>query len=263
MTDGGAEVAFTTDALVLGRTAVGESDVIVTLFTRSHGRVGAVARGARRSKRRFAAGLEMLTVLAATLGRRRRGAELWSLEGTELVEDHRALASDPIMLGHASYALELVRELAPPEAVEPALLDLVVELWRALGAGPSPSLLRAFELTLCAQLGSAVVLDHCAACEAHELGAGAVFDPARGGVVCGACAARSTGLGVRPLDDEARAYLQQLADVPLIDARAVDAAPDVRVRGRDAMLSIVLHLVGHPLATLAYVTQVHGGLRRG
>ncbi len=249
-----------TDAVILRRTPVGESDLIVALFTRDHGRVSAVARGARRSRKRFPAGLEMLAVLAVTLGRRRRGSELWSLDGAELVDDHRGLALDPIGLGHASYALELVRELAPPEAPDPGLLDHVVELWRALAAGPSPALLRGFELALCAELGSAVVLDACAACGAHQLGVGAVFDPARGGVVCGACAARSTGLGVRPLDEDVRAYLRAVAAVPLAAAPQIAVAPDVRLGARDAMLGVITHLVGHPLTTLEFVTQVHGGL---
>lgn len=249
-----------TDAVIVRRTPVGESDLIVALFTREYGRVSAVARGARRSRRRFPAGLEMLAVLSVTLGRRRRGSELYGLEEAELIDDHRALALDPIALGHASYALELVRELAPPEAPDPGLLDCVVALWRALAAGPAPALLRAFELAVCAELGSAVVLDACAACGADVLGVGAVFDPARGGAVCGACAARSTGLGVRPLDEDVRAYLRAVAAGPIAAARAIEVAPDVRIGARDAMLAVVTHLVGHPLTTLEFVTQVHGGL---
>lgn len=262
MTDGGADAALVTEAVVLGRTAVAESDLIVTLFTRSLGRVGAVARGARRSKRRFASGLEMLTVMSVTLGRRRRGAELWSLDDATVIDDHRGLASDPIVLGHASYALELVRELAPPEAADPAILELVVALWRGLAPGPSPALLRRFELALCEAVGSAVALDHCAACGRVDLGAHAVFDPGRGGVVCAACAARSTGLGVRPLDLDARTYLQALAAVELDEARAIDASAEARTAARDAMLAVVTHLIGHAPATLSYVAQVHGGLRR-
>ncbi|MEZ4401971.1 MAG: DNA repair protein RecO [Kofleriaceae bacterium] len=263
MTDGGAEPGFRSEAILLRRTQVGESDLVVQLFTRSHGRVSAVARGARRSKRRFGPGLEHLTVLEVELTRRRRGAELWSLDGATLVDDHRGLASDPILVGHASYALELVRELAPPEVVDPELLDLVVELWRCLRLGPSPSLLRGFELALCRALGSEVALAQCAACGRDDLEFGTVFDPSRGGVICATCAARSTGLGVRPLPPGARAHLVALAAASLADARDLECATEDRVAARDAMLATVTHLVGHPLVTLDYVTQVHGALRRG
>lgn len=258
-----SDAASTTLGVVLRSTPVGESDLVVQLFTRDRGRLSAVARGARRSRRRFGGGLEPLVLLSIDLGRRRRGSDLWSLDAIEAREDHRALAADPIVLGHASYGLELVRELAPPEVPEPALLALVIALWRALAGGPSPALLRAFELTLCRVLGSEVALERCAACGSEDLAVGAIFDPVRGGAVCARCAPLSKNLGVRPLPDAARRHLVALAEAPLDAARDLEAEdPDTRVAARDAMLAFVGHLVGRPLATLGFVTQVHASLRR-
>ncbi|MBE7450342.1 MAG: DNA repair protein RecO [Kofleriaceae bacterium] len=251
-----------TDGVVLRTTAVGESDLVVALFTRELGRVSAIARGARSSRRRFAGGLGLLVHSELALARRARGAELWSLEGATAIVDHGGLAADPVVLGHASYALELVRELAPPEAPDPVVLGLVLELWAALAAGPSPSLLRAFELALCDELGSAVALDRCAACSrGDDLDRGAVFDPVRGGAVCGACAPGSRGLGVRPLSPEVRRYLAAAATTPLAEAAALIVADDDRAAARDLMLGFVGHLVGKPLRSVAFVAQVHAGLR--
>ncbi|HVV81911.1 MAG TPA: DNA repair protein RecO, partial [Kofleriaceae bacterium] len=181
-----------TDAVVVRATPVGESDLVLGLYTRALGRVSAIARGARSSRRRFAGALGTLVVSDVTLTRRTRSGELYNLDQATPREDHAALGGDPIALGHASYGLELVRELTPAEVPEPAILDLLVELWRQLAAGPSPSLLRGFELRLCALLGSDIALDQCAAChDAHRLDDGAVFDPTRGGVLCRACAVAS------------------------------------------------------------------------
>lgn len=257
-----SDAASATLGVVLRVTPVGESDLVVQLFTRDHGRVSAFARGARRSRKRFGGGLEPLVLLAIDLGRRRRGAELWSLDAIEAREDHRALASDPIVLGHAAYGLELVRELAPPEVPEPALLALVVALWRALADGPSPAVLRAFELALCRVLGSEVALETCAACGSADLELHAVFDPVRGGAVCQRCAPNSKNLGVRPLPDPARRHLLAVAHATLEGARALELDDETRVAARDAMLSFVGHLVGRPLQTLGFVTQVHASLRR-
>jgi DNA repair protein RecO (recombination protein O) len=252
-----------TDAVVVRATPVGESDLVVGLYTRSLGRVSAVARGARSSRRRFAGALGTLVVIDVELSRRARASELWNLEQATAREDCSALAADPIGLGHASYGVELVRELTPLEVPEPAILDLLVELWRQLAAGPSPSLLRGFELRLCALLGSDIALDHCAAChDADRLDDGAVFDPTRGGVLCRACAVGSRGPGVRPLPGSARHYLQAVARAPLGGARALDAADDDRIAAREAVLGFVGHLVGRPLRTIAYVSQVHAALRR-
>jgi DNA repair protein RecO (recombination protein O) len=253
----------TTDAVVVRATAVGESDLVLGLYTRALGRVSAIARGARSSRRRFAGALGTMVVSDVALSRRTRGGELWNLDAATPREDCSAIAADPIGLGHASYGIELVRELTPAEVPEPAILDLLVELWRQLAAGPSPSLLRGFELRLCALLGSDISLDQCAAChDADRLDDGAVFDPTRGGVLCRVCAVASRGPGVRPLPGAARHYLQTIARVPLGGARELDQHDDDRIAARDAVLAFVGHLVGRPLRTIAYVAQVHAALRR-
>lgn len=256
------EPELVTRAAVVARTAIGESDLVVSLYTEARGRLGAVARAARRSRRRFAGGIEPLVVYRVAL-RPRRGAELWSLEHADVEEDHRALAADPIAMGHGAYGCELVRGLAPPESPDPALLELLVELWRALAAGPSPALLRAFELALCRAVGSDVAIDACAACGGDVTDGRAVWDPSRGGAVCAGCAATSTGLGVRPLAEATRQHLAAAAATTLARARDLDdgAAP-VRVAARDCMLAIVTHLLGHPPQTLDYLSQLHGGMRR-
>lgn len=254
--------AHTTDGVILRATPVGESDLVVALFTRELGRVSAIARGARSSRRRFGGALGVLVHSELALGRRARGSELWSLERATAIADHAALGNDPVVLGHASYGLELVRELTPAEAPEPGALELLLGLWRALAPGPSPSVLRAFELALCELLGHGVALDRCAACGGNDaLDAGAVFDPARGGAVCGGCAPTSRGAGVRPLPASVRAYLCAAAAAPLADAAALVVADDDRAAARDLMLGFVGHLVGKPLRSVAFVAQVHAGLR--
>jgi DNA repair protein RecO (recombination protein O) len=251
-----------TDGVVLRATPVGESDLVVAMFTREHGRVSAIARGARSSRRRFGGALGVLVHSELAFGRRARGSELWSLERATAITDHTALGNDPVCLGHASYGLELVREMTPAEVPEPGALDLLLALWTALAPGPSPSVLRAFELALCELLGHGVALDRCAGCGRDDsLDTGAVFDPSRGGAVCGACAPGSRGVGVRPLQAAVRAYLCAAASVPLSGAAALPVADDDRATARDLMLGFVGHIVGKPLRSVAFVAQVHAGLR--
>ena len=135
-------------------------------------------------------------------------------------------------------------------------------MWRALAGGASPSLLRAFELTLCERLGSGVSLERCCACgRLDDLDAGAVFDPVRGGVVCRGCAPTCRGLGVRPMSAAVRRYLCTAAAAGLDDASAIEVADDDRAQARDLMLGFVGHLVGKPLRSVAFVAQVHASLR--
>lgn len=249
------------DAIVLRTTPVGEADLMLMFYTRDHGRVSAFARSARNSRRRFGGALGILVMSEIALGRRSKASELWTVERATVVVDHSGLATDPIVLGHASYALELVRELTPESTPDPDILELVLALWRALAHGPSPVALRGFELRLSALLGSAVALDRCVGCGGDRaLDHGAVFDPPRGGVVCVRCAPTSRGPGVRPFPVGARRYLREIAASPL--GVEIEAADDDRGAARDAMLAFMGHLVGKPLRTVSFVANVHASLRR-
>ncbi|MGN6107064.1 MAG: DNA repair protein RecO [Kofleriaceae bacterium] len=247
--------------VVLRTTPLRESDLLVTLYTDAHGRVSAVARGARKSQRRFAGTLSLLVLGRYQLGRRPRG-DLWSLDGGELVREWTRLASDVVAVAHASYVAELVGSLLPPESPDPHALEVIVALWDVLAeGGPSPGALRAVELALLDLAGHRPALEACAACGEPDLEHGAVFDPGRGGAVCRRCAARSRAAGVRQLEPSTRAYLQAVLalDTPAA-ARAVDTdprfAPADRTAGRDALVSMIGGLVGRPLRSLEYLAKL-------
>jgi DNA repair protein RecO (recombination protein O) len=247
--------------VVLKTTALRESDLLVTLYTETHGRVAAVARGARKSQRRFAGALQLLVLGRYQLGRRPRG-ELWGLEGGEVVREWTQLAADVYAVAHASYLAELVAELLPAEAPDPHVLEIVVALWDSLAeGGPSPGALRAVELELLELAGHQPALHGCAACGATDLATAAVFDPWRGGAVCRRCAATSRGAGVRPIDPGALGYLRAAAAATTLGAaRALDVdpafSPADRAAGRDAMLAMVGGLVARPLKSLTYIAKL-------
>ena len=253
--------------VVLRTTPLRESDLLVVLYTDTHGRVSAVARGARRSQRRFAGALSLLVLGRYQLGRRPRG-ELWALESADVVREWTQLSTDVVAVAHASYIAELVGALLPAEVPEPHALEVIVALWETLAAGgPSPGALRAVELALLELAGHRPALEHCAACGSTELASGAVFDPLRGGAICRTCAAQSRNPGIRPFEPATRAYLGAVRelDTPLA-ARAVDQDPRFttadRTAGRDAMVAMVGSLVGKPLRSLEYLAKLGASGRR-
>ncbi len=253
--------------VVLKTTPLRESDLLVTLYTESHGRVAAVARGARKSQRRFAGALQLLVLGKYQLGRRPRG-ELWGLESAEVVREWNQLASDVYAVAHASYVAELVGALLPAEAPDPHVLDLMVALWESLAeGGPSPAALRMVELELFDLAGHRPALDACAACGARDLDQGAVFDPSRGGVICKRCAASSRGPNIRPIDPATLGYLRAVAAAGSpAAARALDTDPAFqpgdRTAGRDAMVAMAQNLVGKPLKSLEYIAKLGAAGRR-
>src|SRR5262245_52736465 len=125
-----------TPAVVLRTVDYGEADRVVTLLCKDGGKLGALARGARKSTKRFGAALALFGVGEATLVER-AGAELWTLESFHGARGFPRIMADVAKVAHGGYACELVRELAPPRQAEPELFALLVTLLDLLDGAPA------------------------------------------------------------------------------------------------------------------------------
>jgi DNA repair protein RecO (recombination protein O) len=246
--------------LVLRTTPYRERDLVIALFTAGHGRITALARGARGSRKRFGGALGTLVLSRFAVRPPARG-DMWSLDHADPVRDWIGLGADLATFAHASYAIELLRELVPAEQPDPRILGLVVGLLDNLVVhGASPAALRTFELAVLAEIGSAPVLEACVACGLADTIdiPGAVFDPGRGGVVCAACAPSSRGAGIRHLGPTARRYLAAAAGLEPGDAVGLDADldPADRIAARDAVLAMIANLLGHGLHSVDFIAKL-------
>ncbi len=179
------------EALILGAVAYGESDKVVTLLCREHGKLSAFAPGARKSKRRFAGALEPGTRLRARLLEGR--GETLRLEGVDVMDGFGGIRESLESISHAMYALELVRELVRErEAATGLYLALTDYLGRVHREGANAARLVAFELEVLSLGGFRPVFERCVAC-GGLLSSRVSFDAARGGTVCGACSSKGFG----------------------------------------------------------------------
>jgi DNA repair protein RecO (recombination protein O) len=180
-------VPYDTEALLVRSVDYGESDRIVTLLTRTQGKLGAIARGARRSKRRFAGALHRVPAFRATLWSRPR-TDLALLREAELIRPFPAVPGDPVRYAHAAVATELIRELTPSGEADERPFSLLVGYLETLdGQGPSLRLLAEVVLSALTLAGVAPALERCAACGRKAPPASAArFDTLRG-IVCTAC----------------------------------------------------------------------------
>jgi DNA repair protein RecO (recombination protein O) len=253
--------SFVTDAILLRAVTTGEADRVVTLLSRDHGKITAVAKSAQKSRARFGAALAPFVVGEATL-RERRGSELCGLDRFDARKDYGRLASDPVRFAHASYGTELARELSPPRHADPVVFELLEELYAVVAdAPPASDTLRAYELRLLGALGLRPELDRCLSCgaDAPELldEPGALLDPGLGGLRCARCAPAARSAGVRPLPAAARRRLVELQAVALAEAARVPPLPsELGARAREAMHALLhAHLPGK-LRSLEFIAKL-------
>jgi len=132
-----------------------ESSSLLEIFSRSHGRVGLVARGARGARSRFKGVLQPFRPLLLSWNQK---TELGTLTGADQVASPPALAGEPLFCG--LYANELLMRFLQRADPHPELFDGYRELLGGLSAGmATQGLLRLFERRLLAAAGFGLQLD--------------------------------------------------------------------------------------------------------
>jgi DNA repair protein RecO (recombination protein O) len=104
---------FETEGLILKTYSLAEADKIVIFFTKEHGLIRGVAKGAKRLKSRFGGGLEPFTVINLSFFQKEE-RELVAISNIELIKSYFSKAGNPEFLQKFSYLFELLFEFAPP-----------------------------------------------------------------------------------------------------------------------------------------------------
>lgn len=178
-------------ALLLRRVEYGESDLVLTLLTDSMGRVSALARGARKSVKRFGGVLEPMHTLRVSYDDR-SGAELVVLREAKLERARPFLITSLERMQAAGQALNWVRKAAPPRTPEPEVWAKMQSFLDHLSNPEDTASVRArlaaTGLQLLAAFGWGIDFERCVSCgKAPAPGQPAAIDAARGGLLCRDC----------------------------------------------------------------------------
>lgn len=180
-------------AIVLRSWAYGESDKIVSFLTRDFGKIRGIAKGAKRSRKRFLNVLEPFTLVQLRFQERPHSA-LAFVHSCDWVYVFREIARDLAKIAHASYLVEITDELTRDGDDSLSLFEHLRSGLRFLeGNAPAPEFLTAFELTLLRLAGFQPILDQCQRCgrapgrDGDQWNVRWGFSPADGGVLCRDC----------------------------------------------------------------------------
>lgn len=201
-------------AIVLRTYDYGESDRIVSLYTKDFGRLHAIAKGAKRSRKRFGSGLEPFTHIDAFFAdRENRG--LARLEQCQIIAAFHEIAEDVRRAVCGNYLLELVDTLTPERERHAAVFSLLLFFITLLTRNEfREELLRFFELRLFSLLGYQPQFIRCVGCgEPFHVRHCYKFSVQRGGIVCPVCQGRIDDLV--PISNGTIRLFQQAAQIEL------------------------------------------------
>jgi DNA repair protein RecO (recombination protein O) len=205
-----------TEAIVLRSIRYGEADRILHLYTPRHGRISAIAKGARRSRSRFGARLEPFFHVRVVLHGGR--SDLYTVTSVDTVAVHGALRDHASTLDAAARACDAVTRLFETSEPHGEVFTLLANELALLSSSPEharPGNGLAFRMKLLLAAGIVPQLAACAACgESEHLRA---FSASAGGVVCSSCEAAAF-----PLEEESYRFLVGALGRPL--AQAPDAS---------------------------------------
>jgi DNA repair protein RecO (recombination protein O) len=231
-----------------------ETSVVVTLFTRELGKVGALAKGARRLKSPLQGGLDLLGVSDIVVLHKASEALDLVTEAAP-VERFESLRRDLAALYAGYYIAELLSDLTDLHDPHPKLFDAATITLRHLGDPTlrSRRLLR-FELACLRELGHMPALDSCAHCGTAVTawrGADMVaFGLATGGVLCPDC--RPGQPHVATLSGPTLDAIRTLAS-PGGGWRDLDPSPSALAPVRTTLGHVLSHLLGRRPRLLPYL----------
>lgn len=231
-------------ALVLRVLDFSETSSIVTMFTREFGKIGALAKGARRPKGPFESALDLLAISRIVFIAKSSDA-LDLLTEAKLERRYRGADRGLSCLYAGYYVAELLNELTDLGDPHPELYDAAdAALAEFCAGGRIATVLLRFELTALRLLGHLPSLAACSECGLSVPTTGKVsFGLLTGGVLCTACRA---GRGqVVNVPASAIHTLAQLADPTPDNWREILLDQPAHLELRELMNRYISHLLGH------------------
>lgn len=237
------------EGICLRWSSYAETSQIVTLFTREHGRVRAIVKGAKRAKGRFSGGLDLLQRGQVQFAAPGGEGSLSSLRSFELEEAFAGLRGGLARLHAAEYGAYLTAAFTEDYDPHPSLYEALGDFLRGLERGErEAALLAGYELRVLEEAGLMPVWEKCAGCGGKlDTQRAIYFSSQLGGTACGGC--EGALMDKFEVKRGALALLQEPERLAEATSRDLLAARDVLARHERELL-------GKEPRIMSYVNEV-------
>lgn len=175
---------YKTQGIIIRRRNFGEADRILTIFTRDHGKISAIAKGVRKPLSRLGGHLELFYTVNLILA---EGKNFDTITGSEVIEDFSSLRQNLTLTGQAYYMAEIVDKLTGESLESKVIFNLLCDTLTSLNHNKKHLILNYFELQLLSHLGHKPETAVCVKCRNKLDSKTTLWSSSLGGLICQSC----------------------------------------------------------------------------
>jgi DNA repair protein RecO (recombination protein O) len=211
------------EGIVIRSMDYGESNKIITIFTRDAGKVGIMVRGAKKMNSRHSAITQLFTYGEFVFFK--SGSQMGTLNHADILTSHHRLRADLMLTAYCAYMAEMVDRIGIDNEPNPYIYEQLRAALAGVEEGKDPQVItHFFEMKMLIQAGYAPNFDQCSLC--GEATNHPLLNIQLGGMICDHCVSDHTQL--IPITDSLLKLLRLLVRVDLNRLGKVEVKPDTK-----------------------------------
>ncbi|OXM15622.1 DNA repair protein RecO [Paenibacillus herberti] len=241
---------YRVEGIVIRSMDYGEGNKIVTILTDTAGKVGIMARGAKKLRSRHTSLVQPFTLGEFVYF---RNAGLGQLNAGEILESNHQLREDIELSSYAAYAAELCDRAFQDEEVGAYLFHQLRACFDALREGKEPSIvIHLFEMKILEAAGYGPQLDSCVSCDSDS--GPFRLSPGSGGILCRRCSGRDPG--ALPLEEGVLKLLRLFSAIDMRRLGSIQVKPQTREQLKAALRALMDTHLDIRLKTRGFLDQL-------
>jgi DNA repair protein RecO (recombination protein O) len=251
----GVRESYKTTGFVLRTLSYGESDLIVTFYSYDFGKLKGIAKGAKRSKKRFANVFEPFSLTEIIFTRKSRDM-LAFIESCDIIDHYNNIRQDMEKTLIASYFIDLTDHFSPEGKKNEIIFQLLQDFLLILGREKATdATVRFFEMRLLKLAGFEPALDHCIICKTPVTnGSNYYFHASEGGIKCNACAKPERY--EQPISAGTVRTLLLGKDMDIDKIKLLTLTGSLAMESRSILIGFIAHVLGREVKSLKVMEQV-------
>ncbi len=244
-----------TTGFVLRTLNYSESDLIVTFYSHDFGKLKGIAKGAKRSKKRFVNVFEPFSLTNILFTRKSRDM-LAFIESCDIIDHYPAIRQDMEKTLIASYFIDLADHFSPEGKKNEKVFELLQNFFLVLGREKaSDALVRFFEMRLLKLAGFEPAREHCIVCKTPVTNGNSYYFHAHdGGIKCSACA--TIQRYEQPISAGTVRTLLLGKEMDIDKIKLVALTSSLATESRCILTGFIAHVLGREVKSLKIMEQV-------